>query len=294
MPEAKKPYIIIAMPAYNEEKYIGSVVLGAKQYASEVIVVDDGSTDYTAKMARLAGAAVVNHGKNLGYGASIQTIMAEAARRDPDVLVIMDSDGQHKPDETPPLIKAILEGDDMVIGSRKLQRDRNTPLYRRIGQKVLLYLTNYLAEKKLTDTESGFRAFSRKAINTLKIKEGGMAISAETVIKASENGLRIREVAVSSIYTTDGSTLNPLQHGLQVLASLILIISATRLVFFFFIAGIIFIALGLLAFARALNIYYQLRAVAPGTAFASFLLIIIGVQSIFSGIVLKKLAAIKK
>lgn len=122
--------VIAAMPAYNEEKYIGSMVLQLRQYAEEVIVVDDGSIDRTSKIAGLAGATVVRHPQNKGYGSAIQSILAEAKKRNPDVLVILDADSQHNPDEVPYLVKAIAEGADVVIGSRKTQGNV-IPAYRR-------------------------------------------------------------------------------------------------------------------------------------------------------------------
>jgi len=118
MREPVSPKIIVALPAYNEEKYIGSVVLQAKKYANEVIVIDDGSTDRTAKIAKLAGATVIRHGENKGYGSAIQSILTEAKERATDILVLLDADSQHNPDEIPSLTKAISEGYDLVIGSR--------------------------------------------------------------------------------------------------------------------------------------------------------------------------------
>ncbi len=285
--------IIVAMPAYNEEKYIGSVVLAAKQFSSEVIVINDGSNDRTSEIATLAGATVVEHKKNNGYGSSIQAIIAEASKKKPDVLVIMDADGQHRAEEIPRLVRAVLDGNDLVIGSRKLQKDKNTPFYRKVGQKVLLYLTNFQSGKRLTDTESGFRAFSKRAVSELVMDEGGMAVSAETVVRAADKGLKIKEVPISVIYTGDGSTLNPISHGLQVAGSLVLMISATRLISLFWLGGVVLIALGLLALARVINFYYVDGVIAVGTSMASILLTIVGVQSIFTGILLKRLSKVK-
>ena len=146
--KSSKPKIIAGMPAYNEGKYIGTLVLNTRQYVDEVIVVDDGSSDNTAEIARLAGADVIRHRKNKGYGAAIQSIIAEAKKRDPDILVVLDADDQHSPQEIPHLIKPIQqEGCDFVIGSREEQKD-NIPFYRRIGQKVILRSISLLSKNR--------------------------------------------------------------------------------------------------------------------------------------------------
>ena len=193
MSESSPPKIIAAMPAYNEEKYIGSLVLQARQYADEVVVVDDGSTDRTSKVAALAGATVVRHEKNKGYGSAIQSILAEAKKQNADILVIFAADSQHNAEEMPSLVKAISQGSDVVIGSRKLQRNVIAP-YRRLGQRVLARMTAIASRKKLSDTESGFRAYSKRAINSLELKEKGMAVSSEIVSEAAAKGLKVTEV----------------------------------------------------------------------------------------------------
>src|SRR3972149_3408954 len=134
MNESERPKIIAGMPAYNEGKYIGSLVVQAKQYVDEVIVIDDGSTDRTSKVAELVGATVVRHGENKGYGSAIRSILDEAKKRNADILVILDADSQHNPEEIPSLIKAISEGSDVIIGSREMQKNMIAP-YRRLGQR---------------------------------------------------------------------------------------------------------------------------------------------------------------
>ncbi len=146
MNESPRPKIIVGMPAYNEGKYIGSLVLQAQQYVDKVIVVDDGSTDHTSKVAELAGATLVRHVENKGYGSAIQSILAEAKKQNADILVILDADSQHNPEEIPSLIRAVAEGSDVVIGSREMQRNAITP-YRRLGQRILSRLT-YIASQK--------------------------------------------------------------------------------------------------------------------------------------------------
>ncbi len=292
---AKPPQlkILVAMPAYNEEKYIGSLVLKARQYGDEVLVVDDGSTDYTAEIARLAGATVIRHKENKGYGAAIQSILAEAKRKAPGVLVLLDADSQHNPEDIPRLVKSISEGSDLVIGSRKLQKD-SIPLYRWIGQKVLSYLSYILSKEKLSDSESGFRVFSRKAVTVLELRENGMAVSAETIATAAEKGLRITEVPISITYTEDGSTLNPIRHGFGVLGRILSLISERRPLFFFGLGGGILVILGIIAGARVLHILSVDDTMPVGTALVSVLLLTIGMFSIFTGVILNVLIKRRK
>ena len=283
-----RPKIIVATPAYNEEKYIGSIVLQARQYADEVLVVDDGSTDRTAKIAQLSGATVIQHDKNEGYGVAIQSILAQAKERAPDVLVILDADAQHNPDEIPVLTRAIAGGFDVVIGSRKLHRG-SIPLYRRLGQKVLSSLTNFLSGTKLSDTESGFRAYSRRAIEALELTEAGMAVSAETIPAAVAKGLKVTEVPISITYTKDGSTLNPVRHGLGVLHRIMVMISERRPLLFFGVFGSISIALGIVAGVMVVRVLFASQVLNMGTALISMLLFTIGILSIFTGIILSVL-----
>ncbi len=288
MNESPRPKIIVAMPAYNEGKYIGSIVLEARQYADEVIVVDDGSTDLTTKIAALAGATVIRHEGNKGKGAAIQRILAEANKRTADILVLIDADSQHNPEEIPSFIKAVAEGFDLVIGSRKIQKN-NIPPYRRVGQKVLLYLTRILSGTKLSDTESGFRAFSKKAISAIQLKESGFAIEAEMISEAIAKGLKVTEIPISAIYTKDGSTLNPVIHGFGVLNRIMAMISERRPLLFFGLCGGSFIVLGLVAGFAVAQTFRASQVLATGTALISIMLITVGMLSIFTGIILNVL-----
>jgi glycosyltransferase involved in cell wall biosynthesis len=280
--------VLAGIAAYNEARYVGSILLQARQYVDEIIVVDDGSTDNTARVAELGGATVIRHAANRGKGTAIQSILAEAKKRNPDVLVFLDADSQHDPNEIPALIKPISEGFDLVIGSREAQKDK-TPRYRRIGQKVLLRSTRLASKTNISDSESGFRALSPKAINELELKETGFAIESEMITRAADKNLKITEVPISNIYTTDGSTLNPIRHGIEVLSRVIAMISQRRPLFFFGLAGGLLLLAGLITGIRVLNIAATKGDLAIGSTILTTLLIIAGISSIFTGIILNAL-----
>jgi glycosyltransferase involved in cell wall biosynthesis len=282
---------LIAMPAYNEEKYIGSMVLKVRQYADETLVIDDGSTDRTAEIAEMAGATVIRHEENSGKGTAIQTILVEARKKSTDVLVILDADSQHNPEEIPTLIKPIQDGYDLVIGSR-LQQAGKTPHYRRLGQKVLAYMTHILTKESSDDTESGFRALSRKAISELQLREKGFAIETEMIANAIDKGLKIHHVPISNIYTQDGSTLNPVRHGLGVLIRILTMISERRPLAFFGLGGLVMVTLGLIMGIIVIQMFATNNILPVGYTVLTSVFLIIGMFSIFTSIILHVMANI--
>jgi glycosyltransferase involved in cell wall biosynthesis len=278
---------IAAIPAFNEELAIGSVVLRTRRHVDKVIVIDDGSTDLTAEVAQLAGAEVVSHGKNLGKGAAIKTAFEKAKEYGADCLVLLDGDGQHSPEEIPEILKPLSEGDgDVVIGSRFMDRKSRVPKYRRVGQEVLTAATNLASGRRLTDTQSGFRAFNRRAIETLKFTETGIGIESEMQLSAGETDLGFLEVPISCSYEGETSTYGPLYHGLEVLASIVRYISQRRPLTFFGIPGVISIFIGLYLGYIVLYKFNLNRILPTGTALLTAIFILGGTFSLFTGIIL--------
>ena len=212
---------VAIIPAYNEEVALGSIILRTLQYVDEVIIVNDGSDDKTVDVAKLAGAEIINHATNLGKGEALKS--GFSAIGDADVVVTIDADGQHNPDEIPSLIKPIIEdGADLVNGSRYMNGpEENTPAYRRVGQQVLDNATNISAGIKVTDSQSGFRAFSPAACKFFRFYDTGFGIESEMLVDVAEAGLKIVEVPITVRYDVDGSTKNPVTHGVGVLLKII-------------------------------------------------------------------------
>ena len=215
--QRKQPKIVAAIPCYNTERSIGDIVTRAKKHVDQVIVVNDGSSDNTGEVAQAAGASVIKHQLRGGAGAATQTGFEVARRSNADVLVTVDGDGQHNPEEIPLFITPILKGEaDLVIGSRFLNRPTDVPRYRKFGIGIITFLLNFGSRVKVSDSQSCFRAYSKKALQFLNITENGFGFSVQLLIQARRKGLAIAEVPVSCSYNSDSHSLNPLIHGLGV------------------------------------------------------------------------------
>ncbi|MGB9937108.1 MAG: glycosyltransferase family 2 protein [Methanobacterium sp.] len=238
--------ITAIIPAYNEEISIGSIVLSVKKYVDNIIVVDDGSTDKTIEIAELAGAEVIKHINNQGKGAALKT--GFKAVENSDIIITIDSDGQHNPEDIKKLIKPIIDGEaDIVNGSRYLTgKNENTPIYRRVGQTVLDKATNLGSGLKITDTQSGFRAFAVHTLPIFRFYSSGFGIESEMLIDASKAGLKIKEVEIGVRYDVDCSTKDPVTHGFGVLIKILNDIEFHRPLFYFTIPGFIIIIIGLI------------------------------------------------
>ena len=238
--------ITAIIPAYNEELCISSIILCSKKYVDKVIVVDDGSTDNTAKIAKLAGAQVISHSSNKGKGAALKT--GFEAVKGSEIIVTLDSDGQHNPKEIPKLITPIINGEaDIVNGSRYINGNKkDTPSYRRIGQSILDKITNLSSGLNSTDSQSGFRAFARYTIPAFRFSCTDFGIESEMLTDASNVGLRVKEVEIGVRYDIDSSTKNPVSHGVGVLVQILRDLQFQRPLFYFALPGIVTTLFGLI------------------------------------------------
>ncbi len=280
---------LAAIPAYDEDVAIGSMVLRCSAHVDEVLVVDDGSGDRTAQVAKKAGAVVYKHERNEGKGAAIQSALHYAQLNGFDAMVLMDGDGQHDPDEIPALLEPILRGEsDLVCGLRS-PRATDMPLHRRMGKRVLDYLTALGSAGTLTDSQCGFRALSRLAIGALRLEERDFGVESEMLIEAREKGLRIMEVPVRVRYDVDGSTKGPVTHGLGVVDRVLKIVAVRHPILFFGVPGLFSMLMGLWLGLRTMEIYAATQVFAIGYALLVVIFFTLGPLFVFAGIMLNVL-----
>lgn len=284
--------ILAAVPCLNEERFIGSVVLKTRQYINQVLVVDDGSSDATAEVAEAAGAVVIRHQQNSGKAEALNTAFAAASALGMDILVVLDGDGQHRPEEIPQLVQALNDEDaDIVIGSRFLPDALGAiPNVRRAGQQLLTTATNLGSGVPVSDSQSGFRVFSRRAIQMLTFRERGFSVEAEMQFLAAEYGLRVVERPITAVYA-DPPKRNVFGQGLTVLNGVLRLIGQHRPLLFFGAPGMALFMVGLLLGAYVVQIYLETRQLAVGYTVLTVLLAEVGLISLFSGLLLHSVRA---
>jgi len=286
--------VIVGIPAFNEEKNIAILITQLKKIADKIIVCNDGSTDLTSEIAEELGATVINHKKNLGYGAAIRSIFLKSKDLDVDILVTFDADGQHRIDDINKVINPIINGEsDLVIGSRFLdESEKEIPKYRKVGINVITKITNATIKKQLTDSQSGFRAYSKKVLNELNPSELGMGISTEILIKASARNFRISEVPIKIIYKGNTSTHNPISHGSSVLFSTIKYTSIEHPLKFYGIPSVILFAIGLFLTYYSVEYYAEIGRLNTNLTLVSAGIMLTAVVLAVTGILLYSLISV--
>ena len=273
--------ITVGIPAYNEEKNIAGIISRVKKYADSIIVCDDGSNDLTSEISEQLGAIVIKHSKNKGYGAAINSLFLKAKELESDVFLTFDADGQHRIEDIPVVSDPIIKNQvDVAIGSRFLDtKSEEMPNYRKVGIKIITKITNLSIKEKLTDSQSGFRAYSKKALQEITPSDEGMGVSTEILIKASNLELKIAEVPIKVKYDGDTSTHDPVSHGTSVILSTIKFTSIHNPLKFYGIPGIIFLIIGLIFVAWTIQIYAETQEIITNVS-------LIGIGSVVLGTIL--------
>ena len=286
---------LVCIPAYNEERVIGDVVKRSLKFADKVIVCDDGSTDNTAKIAKESGATVISHKKNEGYGASIITLFDRARQENADIMVTIDGDGQHDPDQISLLVNTLQENNvDVVVGSRFLDKSSSTPGYRRQGIKIITSAANFGADFKVSDAQSGFRAYSKRAIESIHPTETGMAVSTEILLKISNKGLALAEVPITVSYNGDTSTQNPVPHGVAVLMNTLKFISVKHPIPFYGFPGIALVVIGSVIGYQFLDAYLSKQVIFLGSLMAAIILFLVGTILCVTAVILFSMATLMR
>lgn len=248
--------IVVGIPAFNEEKNIAGILIKLKKISQHIVVCDDGSNDLTAEISEELGAVVIKHKKNLGYGAAIKSIFLKSQEINADVLITFDADGQHRIEDIDKVLEPIKDNTaDVVIGSRFLNNKQKIPKYRKVGIKAITELTNIVGGTKITDSQSGFRAYNKKILEKINPTESGMGISTEILIKIQKSGLRITEVPIIISYEGETSTHNPISHGSSVIFSTLKFVAIERPLTFYGIPGTILFIFGLVFGIWSLEIF---------------------------------------
>ena len=286
--------ITVGIPAFNEEKNIAAIITKLKKIADTIIVCNDGSTDSTSEIAQNLGVIVINHPKNLGYGAGIKSIFNKSKEIGSEVLVTFDGDGQHRLEDVKKVVEPIEKNEaDIVIGSRFLDdAEKKIPRYRKLGIKIITNVTNSTLKEKITDSQSGFRAYSKNVISKLNISDFGMGVSTEILIKSSSMGFRIVEVPIMVRYDNETSTQNPVSHGTSVLFSTIKYTSIERPLAFYGIPSVIFLIIGSIFSYSAIQYYVEIGRLNPNLALIGASAFLIGIVFFITAILLFSLVSV--
>ena len=291
-PDLSQYRVLVIVPAHNEERFIGSVILKIKQHPVDILVIDDGSTDLTCQIARAAGVDVHCLPVNQGKGAALNTGFQLARLRQPDAVVVIDADGQHLPEELPRVIAPILNQEaDICVGSRYIEDTSNTPTQRRLGHKLINLATSVPSGIYVSDSQSGFRAFSPRALDLIQFKSDDFTVESEMQFLAREHDLKVVEVPITIQYG-EGSKRPAVQQGRIVLNGILRLVGQYRPLMYFGVPGMIAllggIALGIVVVQR----YVATFELAVGYAMITVLLAMAGLLMLSTGITLHSVRAL--
>lgn len=286
---------MVCIPAFNVEKTIGGIVKECLIHVDKVIVCDDGSSDKTARVAEENGAEVIKHERNYGYGAALITLFDKAREKNVDVMITLDGDGQHIPEFIPRLIAPLsYQGVDVVIGSRFLQGDSNSPRFGKNGIKIVTSATNIGNNMKVTDAQSGFRAYSKRAIQSIHPTEYGMEVSTEILTKVGNKGLRLVEVPIVISYDGTDSSSPKIPYGVTVLMNVLKYMSVKHPIVFYGFPGIALIIVGAILGGQFLQAYFDHHTIFYGSLLGAIVLFMFGAILVVTSILLFAMSTLIK
>lgn len=278
--------VVVLIPAYNEERFIGSVVLKTRQYVPTVIVVDDGSQDATREIALAAGAVVVRHDRNSGKGVALNTGFRKAQDYHPSAVVTLDGDWQHMPEQITQVVAPILEQKaDVVVGSRYLDDHSDIPVARVVGHWGFTTMTNVLSGVSLTDSQSGYRAFSPRALEKLSFSSRSFSVESEMQFLVKDLGLTVMEVPIVIRYN-DKPKRPVVSHGWNVLNGILRLVARHRPLLFFTAPGLVSIMIGVVLGGFVVRGFNVNQVLPIGTSLLVVIFTVMGVFLSLTGIIL--------
>lgn len=284
---------IACIPAYNVETTISDVVKRCLKFVDKVIVCDDGSSDQTFKNAELAGAILIKHEKNQGKGAALKSLFKHAKNINADIIITIDGDGQFLPEEIEKLLVPIkTENYDIVIGNR-FNAGFEMPSYRKVGNKMLDKFTKLAADLPFEDTQSGFRSYSKVALEKINFSSTGFGVDSEILVDAAKKNLRITEQHVTVLYNTGEktSTKNPVSHSMGVIASILELVAINHPLRYLGIPGLVLISIGIIFSVVVLTLFNDTRYFSIPTTLLALGGLLIGIILLLMSVVLFSIAA---
>jgi glycosyltransferase involved in cell wall biosynthesis len=289
--------VMVCIPTYNAESTVAEAVKQCKKFADLVLVINDGSSDNSATVAKEAGAEVLTHKINLGYGGAIKSGLTEALKRKAKVTITFDADLQHDPKDLLKVIEPIISKQaDIVIGSRFLEESDDVKSYRKFGIKLITKLVNSFSGTNIKDAESGLRSYGYDALKKIvpSLETEGMGMSAEILLKAAVSKLKILEVPRKEMYpdNVQTSSQNPLKHGLTVISTILKLIIETKPLTAFGIPSLFFFILSGICSFFVIEFYNDLSRLPVGLTLFTITMLTMGFFFMLAGVILYVLSRI--
>ena len=207
--------IVIIIPAHNEAKAIGGLVKTITELGYDVIVIDDGSIDDTAILAKAQGAFVISTHKKSGKGNALRLGFAQAVDQKYDLVITMDGDGQHAPSDLAHFLESYEKSHADIVNGNRMQNPQGMPWLRRATNRFMSGLISLVCHQKISDTQCGFRLISTQVLKTIEFKSSDFEIETEILIQSSRKGFRITSVGIETIYRDEVSKIKPIQDTLR-------------------------------------------------------------------------------